>query len=219
MKGVIFDMDGLLIDSEPLWQQAEVKVFNAIGVPMTVDMCRQVMGIRIEEVVDHWYRIYQWKGKSQDQVVAEIMEEMEQLIKTQAKALPGVKQTLELCREKGLKIALASSSASRIINTSLEALGIKDRFEVIRSAENEEYGKPHPGIYISTLKDMGLNYSEAFVFEDSFNGAIAAKAARLKVVVVPEARQYDDPKWGFADVRLRSLSEFGGEELDLRLRD
>lgn len=215
MKGVIFDMDGLLIDSEPLWQQAEVKVFNAIGVPMKVDMCRQMMGIRIEEVVDHWYRIYKWTAKTQAEVIKDIMDEMEFLIKTEGKALPGVHQVIQLCRKNELTIALASSSASRIIIASLEALDIKNLFEVIRSAETEEYGKPHPAIYLSTLNEMNLQYNEVFVFEDSFNGAIAAKAARLKVVVVPEARQYDDPKWGFADLRLRSLSEFSEEQLNL----
>ena len=200
-------MDGILIDSEPLWQDAEIEVLARIGVQLTREICKQATGLRTDEAVAYWYRQHPWHGVSQDEIVDEITNAVEKLIKLKGSKMAGVDQAIELCREHGLRLALASSSCVRIINTVLEKLRLTGVFEVLHSGEFEEYGKPHPGIFVTTLNKLELNHTEAFVIEDSFYGILAAKSARMRVVAVPEASVRDEEKYGIADIRLASLEE------------
>lgn len=213
IKGAIFDMDGLLVNTEPLWQNAEIKIFNDLGVPMDVEKCHSVMGLRIDEVVKYWYSKYPWEEKYPEEVILDIKDEVEGQIRNGIAPLPGAKELLEYFQKKGFMLGLASSSAHQIIRAVLEVTGIGDCFSVICSAENEIYGKPHPAIFLSALKEMKLKPDEALVFEDSFNGAIAAKAARLKTVLVPADHEYQDERFAFVDMKLKSLTEFDEEKL------
>ncbi|MCF8231201.1 MAG: hexitol phosphatase HxpB [Bacteroidales bacterium] len=208
IKGAIFDMDGLLVDTEPLWQKAEVKIFNDLEVPMSEEKCRSVMGLRIDEVVKYWYSIYPWDGKYPEEVILDIKDEVESEIRKGIDLLPGVEELLAMFYGKGLRLALASSSAHQIIRAVLDVTGIGSYFSEICSAESEVYGKPHPAIFLTTLSKIQLNPEEVLVFEDSFNGAIASKAARLKTVVVPADIDANDKRFDFADMKLRSLREF-----------
>ncbi len=213
IRGAIFDMDGLLVNTEPLWQKAEIKIFNDLGVPMDVEKCHSVMGLRIDEVVKYWYSKYPWKEKYPEEVILDIKDEVESQIRNGIALLPGAKELLEHLQKKGFVLGLASSSAHQIIRAVLEVTGIGDYFSVICSAENEIYGKPHPAIFLSALKEMKLKPDEAFAFEDSFNGAIAAKAARLKTVLVPAVHEYQDERFAFVDMKLKSLAECDEEKL------
>lgn len=208
IKGAIFDMDGLLVDTEPLWQKAEVKIFNELGVPMTEEKCRTVMGLRIDEVVNYWYSLYPWDKKYPEEVILDIKDEVEREIRKGIDLLPGAEDLLAMFYGKGIKLALASSSAQQIIRAVLEVTGIGHYFSEVCSAESEIYGKPHPAIFLTTLSKMQLKTEEVLVFEDSFNGAIAAKAARLKTIVVPADIDAGDKRFDFADMKLRSLREF-----------
>ncbi len=208
MQAVIFDMDGVLIDSEPLWQEAEIKVFGSVGVHLTRAMCLETMGIRLDEVVRYRYKKHGWQGKSLQQIEDEILTELEHLIATKGKRAAGVDHILSFCRSHDLRLALASSSHFRIIHAVLDKLALRDTFEIVHSGELEELGKPHPAIYLTTLSQLGLQHDQAVAIEDSFNGLIAAKAARLKTVVVPEASQREQARFGCADLILPSLSAF-----------
>lgn len=209
IRAVIFDMDGLLVDSEPLWRKAEIKVFGAIGVPMTEALCNEVMGLRIDEVVHYWYRRFPWKKTiSEKEVVTRIMDTMLQLIAEEAQAMKGVFEILDFFKRKGIQIALASSSSMRLIEAVLEKLGIKSYFEILRSAETESFGKPHPAVYITTAECLGFSPEDCLVFEDSGFGLIAAKAALMKAVAVPDPNYYGDPKFGIADACIHNLLEF-----------
>lgn len=208
IKGVIFDMDGLLVDTEPIWRKAEINIFNELGVPMTEEKCRSVMGLRIDEVVRYWYAQYPWKGKYPEEVILDINDEAERLIRQGITIMPGAEVLLEKFRRQNIPMGLASSSARQIIRAVLEMTGFDKYFSVVRSAENEIYGKPHPAIFLTALEEMELNHKEVVVFEDSLNGVIAAKAARLKTIVVPEASKFDDHRFDFADLKLRSLEDF-----------
>jgi len=213
IRGAIFDMDGLLVNTEPLWQKAEIKIFNELQVPMDVEKCHSVMGLRIDEVVKYWYSKYPWEEKYPEEVILDIKDEVEGQIRNGIALLPGAQELLEYFQKKGFMLGLASSSAHQIIRAVLEVTGIGDYFPVICSAENEIYGKPHPAIFLSALKEMKLMPEEALVFEDSFNGAIAAKAARLKTVLVPADHEYNDERFAFVDMKLKSLTEFDEEKL------
>jgi sugar-phosphatase len=128
--------------------------------------------------------------------------------------LPGVIQTLELCKNNGYKIALASSSAMSLINVVVDKLNIRHYFDLLVSAEFEPYGKPHPSVFLTTAKKLNVLPTECLVFEDSVNGMIAAKAARMKCIVVPELEKQEELYWQLANFKLVSLEEFKLEMVD-----
>lgn len=145
---VIFDMDGVLIDSEPLWKIAMEAVFDEVGCSLTRKDFQKTVGLRIDEVIDFWYHEVGWEGFSKKEVEDKIMQCMIQLIHENGDPLPGVIDTIRYIKRKKLKIGLATSSYSVLIDAVLDTIGIKDQFDVTHSAENEVYGKPHPsGIF------------------------------------------------------------------------
>jgi mannitol-1-/sugar-/sorbitol-6-/2-deoxyglucose-6-phosphatase len=213
IEAVIFDMDGLLIDSEPLWQEAEINVFGKIGVQLTREECMQTMGYKISEVVPYWFKRKPWKDKNFEELESEIFEEAVRLIIEKGEPMKGVNYVLDFFRERKIRIGLASTSPIRIIKTVLSKLNISHYFEELHSAEFEEYGKPHPAVFITAAKKLGLEAHSCLVFEDSFNGLIAAKAARMKTVVIPDKHYHHLSKFDIADYKLNSLLEFSDEQL------
>ncbi|MDX1348729.1 MAG: hexitol phosphatase HxpB [Putridiphycobacter sp.] len=208
MKAIIFDMDGVLIDSEPLWKIAEIKGFGKVGLDLTQTDCEETVGLRIDEVVKMWYQKKPWKGRSCEEVTIDIVNILIQEIKARGEALPGVKEVLEVCEKSDLKIGLATSSYHRIIEAVLDKLDIRHYFEVIHSAEFEKYGKPHPAVFLSAAELLNVDPTECLVIEDSLNGVVAAKAARMKVIAVPEQSHAYNPKLMLADHIIPSLEAF-----------
>jgi sugar-phosphatase len=119
--------------------------------------------------------------------------------------MPGVYEVLEECRLAGYKMAIASSSAMRLIEAVVNKLNIRNYFNVTWSAEYEPYGKPHPGIFLSTAKLLGVMPEQCVVLEDAINGVLAAKAAKMPCIAVPEEATYDDPRFAIADKKIKSL--------------
>jgi HAD superfamily hydrolase (TIGR01509 family) len=210
---VIFDMDGLLIDSEPLWGKAMREVFATVGVELTSELTSQTTGLRTVEVVDYWHDYFQWNGKSREQVTTEIIDTVISKILAQGTAMEGLHYILDYFRTKGFKLGLASSSPLRLIDSALDHLEIKPYFNAIRSAEFESHGKPHPAVYLACAAALDSHPLHCLAFEDSVTGMIAAKAARMKVVVVPEAHNRNDKRYALADLQLDSLLAFGDAEL------
>lgn len=208
LKAVIFDMDGVLADTEPLWQRAELEIFGALGVPLTQQMLHSTMGLRCDEVVAKWYQLYAWEGKSVGQVHDEIVARVIGLVREEAVLLPGVRSAIDKVQAAGLRLALASSSPMALIEAMLDHLGIRAAFEILRSAEVETHGKPHPAVYLHTAEALGVSPLQSMAIEDSFNGLLAAKAARMRCVLVPADEFWGDPRWAIADQVLRSLEEF-----------
>lgn len=206
----IFDMDGLLIDSEPCWLNAEKKIFSAYGLVLTEEMSYETRGLRIVEVIEHWNRQYHFASSKTE--VLKIAHALEQKvieeINLNAEALPGVLQTIELLKHHDFKIGLASSSSLSIIHTVLHKLEIQNYFEVVSSASDLEYGKPHPQVYLETAQKLESSPVQCIAFEDSITGLIACKAARMFAIAVPETLQRNNPKFQIADVCLQSLLDF-----------
>lgn len=202
---VIFDMDGLLIDSEPYWKIAEKEVFGKLGLNLTDDLLRQVMGFRLSEVVKHWYHYQPWPNPDFEQTERDVLNCVKQLIQQHANAMPGVYEVLTHCKNKNYKIALASSSAMELIDVVIDKLNIRHYFDVVWSAQYEEYGKPHPAIFLSVAKQLNIEPKHCVVFEDAINGVIAAKASRMYCIAIPEEISYNDPRFAIADVKTQSL--------------
>ena len=207
IKAVIFDMDGLLIDSEPLWQQAEIAIFKQVEIILIPSMCLQTKGLRIDEVVEYWYKKYPWDNLSKLQVEDAIVNKLIEFIHTEGKALAGVEDAINYVKTKNIKIALASSSSYKIINAALQKLNIADDFEIIYSAESETLGKPHPGVYLTTAEKLGVSPQNCLALEDSLNGVLAAKAAQMKCIAIPEMSENHNPKFAIADMVLESLEQ------------
>jgi mannitol-1-/sugar-/sorbitol-6-/2-deoxyglucose-6-phosphatase len=217
IKAVIFDMDGVLIDSEPFWKIAEISSFNSVGVPLTGEMCETTVGMRIQEVTRYWFSKYTWdlKEKSFNELEDEIINGVISLIKSEGIPSEGVSEILDYITSKRLPMAIASSSSLKIINAVVDKFEIRKFFEVIHSAEIEKFGKPHPAIYLNTAKSLGIEPVFCLAIEDSFNGLQSAKDARMKTVVIPNPNFYDDPKFDIADLKLKSLLEFNEEHLKI----
>ncbi|WP_282015325.1 hexitol phosphatase HxpB [Marinifilum flexuosum] len=214
IKAVIFDMDGLLIDSEPFWQESENLVFNSLGINTSKEMFEIFMGKRIDEVVDAMWEIQTWNHKSKTEVVDTIVNNVIKLVKEKGKALTGVYNVLENLKKSSIKVGLASSSKMKIIEAVLDKLNIREYFEVVHSAEYEEYGKPHPQIFISTAKMLGVNPNECLVFEDSLNGVISALAANMKCFAIPESGALNLRKFIISNKILNNLNEFKLADLE-----
>jgi len=221
LEAVIFDMDGVLIDSEPLWRRAEREVFGNVGLALTKEMCMGTMGLRLDEVVAYWYERFPWTGKSPGQVEEEVLSEMYRLIADEGEPLAGVQETLDVVRGSGLALAIASSSPSGLIEAVVDKLEIRDYFSVMCSADEDALGKPDPAVYLRTAERLSVDPRACLVFEDSLLGVRAAKAAGMTVVAVPAADQYDDPRFHEADFKVPSLGEFSldmvkaGERYDM----
>ena len=214
MKAAIFDMDGLIIDSEPLWRLAERESFARVGLELSDDDCRRTTGLRSDEVIGYWFARHPWTTLSQEEVGRDLEVRVADLISARGVALPGVRVAIEHLRDAGLRLALASSSSHDLIRVVLAALGMEDTFEVLSSGADEERGKPDPAVYLTTVQRLGLPANECVAFEDSAAGVQAAHAAGLFVVAVPAAADFRDPGFDIADLKLRSLEDF-----DLRLID
>jgi sugar-phosphatase len=208
VKAAIFDMDGLLIDSEPLWQEAEISVFQAVGVPLTRELCRETVGVRLDEVVRHWHERFPWNSDSLEVVEARILDEVSRLIVSRGKAMPGVRETIESLLAADYELAVASSSPLRLIRTALETFGLIEHFSVLHSAETEGQGKPHPAVYLTTMSRLGVEPSCCIAFEDSASGVRAAKAAGAWVIAVPDPADISSPAFAAADLVLSSLTSF-----------
>jgi len=208
IKAIIFDMDGLLIDSEPLWKKAEEKVFVSLGVPFSLKSSKETTGLRADEVVSHWYKKYPWKSQSLDNVTKQIEQEVLRLVKLEGKVKEGAIETVKACFNIGLPLAVASSSSPELIDCVLDKLKIRSFIKVIHSAHHEKYGKPHPAVYISTAKSLKVDPVNCLSFEDSVNGVLSAKSAKMKCIAVPDPENINNKNYGIADIILPSLKDF-----------
>ncbi|MBI3512100.1 MAG: hexitol phosphatase HxpB [Bacteroidetes bacterium] len=208
INAAIFDMDGLLVDSEPWWRVAERNVFGKYSTVPTEEDFEKMMGNRIQDVIRKWYDEHPWKNFSPEETKDEIVNEVFRLVSTNARLLPGVNECLHFFSEKKIPIALASSSPLYLINQLMSHFGLLKYFHVVHSAEFEKNGKPSPDVFLSTAKLLHVNAKNCIVFEDSFNGVLAAKLAKMKCVAVPAKEYFHDPKFDIADMKLGSLEEF-----------
>ncbi|MEI2264796.1 hexitol phosphatase HxpB [Erwinia sp. CGal63] len=210
----IFDMDGLLIDSEPLWERAELDVFATLDVDLSRrEELPDTVGLRIDQVVRMWYETLPWLGPTQEEVTQRIITRALNLIEDTRPLLPGVETALKLCQAEGLKIGLASASPLFMQEQVLAMFGLRHYFEVLASAEALPYSKPHPQVYLDAAARLGVDPLNCVTLEDSVNGMIATKAARMRSIVVPAPIYAEDARWALADVKLSSLTELSSRHL------
>jgi sugar-phosphatase len=211
---VIFDMDGLLIDSEPCWQEAGTETLLQFNVTLSPVQYHHTTGLRTREWLDYWFGHFGIGKERIPAAEAALHQHVIEKIRTEAAPLPGVKEILTFFKARNFRIGLATSSPLSLVKVVVDKLGIEDYFETVASAEHLPYGKPHPQVYMDCARAMAVSPLQCLAFEDSFNGLIAAKAARMTCVAIPVQEQAHLPEWGAADLKLSSLLEFSDKHLD-----
>jgi len=210
----IFDMDGLLIDSEPLWDRAELDVIASLGVDITRrNELPDTLGLRIDMVVELWFAQQPWNGPSREDITARIIERAISLVEETRPLLPGVREAVALCKAQGLKVGLASASPMHLLEKVLTMFELRDQFDALASAEKLPYSKPHPQVYLDCAAKLGVDPMGCVALEDSVNGMVASKAARMRSIVVPAEEGQHDPRFALANVKLRSLAELTASDL------
>lgn len=207
-KAVIFDMDGLLIDSEPLWQQAGKATLLEFGKELTTEQYHSSTGLRTQEWIEHWFHHFSIDMANAPAASETIIDMAIALIDEKGQAFPGIEHIISFFEDRNLLLGLATSSPLSLVKVVLKKLDLQNRFDAIASAEDLPYGKPNPQVYINCAEALQVQPIQCIAFEDSFNGMIAAKAARMKCVVVPTPVDYEHGKWGAADLKLKSLLAF-----------
>ncbi len=202
---IIYDMDGVIIDSEPLWRISMIEQFNKVGVPLTMEDCHLTTGLRIKEVIRFHYARYNFSEFDPLKLNDMILERLMDLIHEQGESMPGLIEALDYFKSRKFKIGLASSSDLFLIEAVINSLNIAHYFDAVCSAGNLEYGKPHPQVFLDCAQILDAKSHECMVIEDSVNGVIAGKAALMKVIAIPEPINFESPKYSIADFKLSSL--------------
>ena len=209
----IFDMDGLLIDSEPLWYESALESMKRFGVHINQDEYYQTTGLRTKEFLQHWFSVFKIDHVNINETEVDITQRVIEKVGTRGVSMDGVAEAIALVQQMGLKIGLASSSPMALIEAVLEKINLKDFFTASTSAEFLPFGKPHPQVFIDCANALQSKPIECICFEDSFNGLIAAKAARMKCILVPHPEQFSEDKWNIADLKLSSLLSLNQDSL------
>jgi len=206
-------MDGLLIDSEPHWQQAGMEALKQFDIDLTLEQYYTSTGLRTPEWIEFWFNKYLVDMKYSGSTVKQIEDKAIDLIQKNGILFPGTDYILHFFKERNFKIGLATSSPAKLIEVVVEMAGIRDFFDNFSSAEGLQHGKPHPQVYMNCAINLGVSPLQCVCFEDSFNGIISAKASRMSCVAVPDPIQFNHKKWGAADMKIGELKDFQEEQL------
>jgi mannitol-1-/sugar-/sorbitol-6-/2-deoxyglucose-6-phosphatase len=206
IEAVVFDMDGVLLDSEPIWRAVEREVFAGLGIEVTEAELMRTMGVRIADVVAGWYARHPWEGPTPQEVAEEIVERVADTIRREGRLNDGAVEAIDHFHGLGLPLALASSSPMRLIRAVLSMGGLEDRIDVVLTAEEEERGKPDPAVYLTAARRLGVAPERCLAIEDSLTGIRAAKAAGMVCIALPE-HPAEEARDAGADLVLDSLKE------------
>jgi HAD superfamily hydrolase (TIGR01509 family) len=206
-RAVIFDLDGVLADSEPWWSQIDTKLLAEYGITYRGEYHKNVLGVSYRLAVEFYKNAFHISAP-----VEELMrrrgEIATEFFANRVDLFSSAKETLEELRQLKLRLAVATSSVRASALPFLERTGIRSSFEVIITGDEVERGKPHPDIYIFTTEKLNLAPNACLVIEDALSGVAAAKAANMPVAAIPDTRFVDPREYQKeADYVLGSLSE------------
>lgn len=216
IKAIVFDFDGLIYDTETHEYRVLQEIYGSYGAELPLEVWGKCIGTHANFFDAHAY-LEESIGQKLDRAVIkqQRIDKFNLRIEHEG-ARPGVEDYLRAAKELGLKIGLASSSSREWVTRWLGKLGLLDYFECIRTSDDVEQVKPDPALYLRTVESLGVEPHEAIAFEDSPNGALAAKRAGMKVVIVPNFVT-ETLEFGEHDLRLQSMAEIELEALITQL--
>lgn len=207
LHAVIFDLDGVLADSEPWWNQIDAKLLAEYGINYRGEYHRNVLGVSYRVAVE-FYRSTFHISASVEELMRQRGEIASDFFANRVGLFPSAKATLEQLDEMKLRLAVATSSVSASARPFLDRAGIRSLFSVIVTGDEVQRGKPHPDIYLRAATKLGMAPEVCLVIEDALAGVAAAKAANICVAAIPDTRFVDPLEYEKeADYVLGSLSE------------
>lgn len=211
IKGIIFDFDGLILDTETHEYEVLQEIFQEHNCELPLSMWGEIIGT-ISDFNPFKYLEQLSNKQLNHEDLKKIKNERFTERLASEKARPGVEEYLDTAKSLGLKVGLASSSNYKWVSTHLINLGLFEKFECIMTSDDVERVKPDPTLYLKAAKCLGLIPEECLAFEDSANGALAAKKAGMKCVIIPNSVTKN---LKFCDVehRLSSMEELRFEKL------
>ena len=199
LRAVIFDLDGVLADSEPWWNKIDAKLLAEYGVDYHGEYHREVLGVSYRLAVE-FYETKFGISVPTEELVKRRGEIATEFFANRVGLFPNAKRVLEELRkirppgsDMKLRLALATSSVSTSARPFLDRHHLTRFFDVVVTGDEIERGKPEPDIYLSTAEKLGLRPNECLVVEDSLSGIAAAKAAKMRVAAIPD-RRFVDPR-------------------------
>ena len=202
---VIFDMDGVMIDSEPLWEKTERILLARRNIDYSPDYRDKIVGLNQRDsgrlLVDTFNL-----AETVDEIINERISILTSIYENELEVIPALVPLLEQLEDEGYRLAVASSSPLRVVNFVLDMFSLHDHFLAVVSGESVGNGKPHPDIYIHTAETLGVTPAECVAIEDSINGLRSAKGAGMYCIAIPDKRLTAE-QFRSADVILGSLEE------------
>src|SRR5213592_4404566 len=206
-RAVIFDLDGVLADSEPWWNEIDAKLLAQYGVRYRGEYHRNVLGVSYRLAVEFFKKAF-GLSVSTDELIQRRGEIATEFFANRVGLFPSAKEVLQELRRMNLRLAVATSSVSASARPFLDRHQLTAFLDVIVTGDEIERGKPHPDIYLRAAEKLGLVANECLVIEDAFSGIAAAKAAKMRVAAIPDTRFVDPRDYEKeADYLLGSLSE------------
>jgi HAD superfamily hydrolase (TIGR01509 family) len=205
-RAVIFDMDGVLADSEPVYYEAFNAILEPLGKQVTPELQRAIMGYGVEESWAVAARELALEGPL-DGLVAGYDRELCRLLALVPEPLPGVRELIDELKRRRIPYAVASSSWPGWIEALLTGIGLSDAFDVRISATMVEHGKPAPDVYLLAADKLGVEPERCVAIEDTRTGLLAAKAARM-LAVQSRSASTAFPPLEEADIVIESLRDF-----------
>ena len=186
VEAVLFDMDGLLVDSEPLWTIGEIEFAEQLGGTWSDDLKTAIIGTRLDTAIE---TILEWYGlpggaAEVDRAMTFLLNRMVELYHDQLPVMPGALELVDALREAGVSTALVSSSYRVLVNSALDSVG-HHRFDVSVAGDEVTAGKPDPAPYLAACEQLGVRPGAAIALEDAMSGVRSAEAAGCHVVAVP----------------------------------
>lgn len=212
LKAVVFDFDGLIIDTETSEFETFRAIFRSYGLELEFDVWKDCIGTDSSVFNPYDYLEQQLGRPINRDELREMREKKVAELTKNIQPLPGVKDYLERAKQLNLRIGLASSSPYVWVSGYLQQLGLFDYFDCIRTADHVAKVKPDPALYIQALQCLGVEPQQATAFEDSPNGALAAKRAGMYCVAVPNPLTAQ-LVFGEIDLRLKSMKELTLDEV------
>jgi HAD superfamily hydrolase (TIGR01509 family) len=207
LSAVIFDLDGVLADSEPWWSKIDAELLAEYGVTYRGEYHQNVLGVSYRLAVEFYKKAF-GLSVATDEMMSRREEIATEFFGNHVGLFPNVKEVLEELRQMKLHLAVATSSVSQSARPFLDRHQLTKFFEVIVTGEEVERGKPAPDIYMYAAEQLGIPADACFVVEDALPGVAAAKAANIRVVAIPDARFVDLRNYEKkTDYILKSLKE------------
>lgn len=206
-RAVIFDLDGVLADSELWWSEIDAKLLAQYGVNYRGEYHRNVLGVSYRLAVEFYKKVFDLSVPAEE-MMRQRAEIAIDFFANRVGLFPSAKRVLKELRQMNLRLAVATSSVSASVRPFLNRHNLTSSFDVIVTGDEIERGKPQPDIYLRAAEKLSLAADACLVIEDALSGIAAAKAAKMRVAAIPDTRFVDPREFEKeADYLLSSLSE------------